>query len=95
MVVGLDLFIQHFESYTDHYVLIGGSACDWHMEQKGLPFRTTKDIDIILIVDALSDELVVPLSKHCQQYSFLRRPSRQGKLLPIIIHTYPLFGIGR
>ena len=58
MVVGLDLFIQHFESYTDHYVLIGGSACDWHMEQKGLPFRTTKDIDIMLIVDALSDEFV-------------------------------------
>ena len=58
MVVGLDLFIQHFESYTDHYVLIGGSACDWHMEQKGLPFRTTKDIDIILIVDALSDEFI-------------------------------------
>lgn len=58
MVVGLDLFIQHFESYTDHYVLIGGSACDWQMEQKGLPFRATKDIDIILIVEALSDEFV-------------------------------------
>lgn len=58
MVVGLDLFIQHFESYADHYVLIGGSACDWQMEQKGLPFRATKDIDIILIVEALSDEFV-------------------------------------
>ena len=53
MVVGLDLFIQHFESYTDHYVLIGGSTCDWHMEQKDLHFRATKDIDIILIVEAL------------------------------------------
>jgi hypothetical protein len=30
------------------------------------------------IVDALSDELAALLSKHCQQYSFLRRPSRQG-----------------
>lgn len=58
MVVGLDLFIQHFESYTDHYVLIGGSACDWQMEQKGLSFRATKDIDIILIVEALSGEFV-------------------------------------
>lgn len=58
MVVGLDLFIQHFEQYTDHYVLIGGSACDRQMEQKGLPFRATKDIDIILIVEALSDEFV-------------------------------------
>jgi hypothetical protein len=58
MVVGLDLFIQHFELYTDHYVLIGGSACDWQMEQKGLPFRATKDIDIILVVEAASDEFV-------------------------------------
>ncbi len=58
MVVGLDIFIKHFELYTDHYVLIGGSACDWQMEQKGLPFRATKDIDIILIVEALSDEFV-------------------------------------
>lgn len=58
MVVGLDLFIQHFESYAGHYVLIGGSACDWQMEQKGLPFRATKDIDVILIVEALSDEFV-------------------------------------
>jgi hypothetical protein len=95
MVVGLDLFIQHFESYSDHYVLIGGSAYDWNLEQKGLPFRTTKDIDLILIVDARSDELAALLSKHCQQYAFLRRPSGQGKLLPIIIHTYPLLGISR
>ena len=58
MVVGLDLFIEHFEQYTDHYVLIGGSACHWQMKQKGLPFRATKDIDIILIVEALSDEFV-------------------------------------
>ncbi len=58
MVGGLDVFIEHFEAYTDHYVLIGGSACDWQMEQKGLPFRATKDIDIILIVEALSDEFV-------------------------------------
>ena len=55
MVEGLDIFIEHFEAYTDHYILIGGSACDWQMEQKGLPFRATKDIDIILIVEALSN----------------------------------------
>jgi hypothetical protein len=58
MVVGLDLFIQHFEPFKGHYVLIGGSACDWQMEQKGLPFRATKDIDVILIVEALSDEFI-------------------------------------
>ncbi|KAF0212418.1 MAG: hypothetical protein FD178_3168 [Ignavibacteria bacterium] len=58
MVTGLYLFIEHFQPYTDHYILIGGGACDWQMEQKGLPFRATKDLDIILIIEALSDEFV-------------------------------------
>lgn len=58
MVEGLDLFKTHFQEYSDHYILIGGSACDWHLEQVGLPFRATKDLDIILIVEALSDDFV-------------------------------------
>lgn len=58
MVAGLDIFTEHFEPFTDHYILIGGGACDWQMEQKGLPFRATKDLDIILIVEALSDNFV-------------------------------------
>jgi hypothetical protein len=58
MVVGLDIFVEHFENYKEHYVLIGGSACDWQMEHRGLSFRSTKDIDLILIVEALTDEFV-------------------------------------
>ena len=58
MVVGLDVFQDHFKDYTDHYILIGGSACDWHLEQKGLAIWATKDLDIILIVEVLSDNFV-------------------------------------
>ena len=58
MVEGLDVFQDHFKDYTDHYILIGGSACDWHLEQEGLAFRATKDLDIILIVEVLSDNFV-------------------------------------
>lgn len=58
MVVGMDLFTEHFESHTTQYVLIGGGACDRHFEQVGLPFRVTKDLDIILIVEALTPEFV-------------------------------------
>ena len=28
MVIGLDLFTEHFKEHTENYVLIGGSACD-------------------------------------------------------------------
>ena len=58
MVIGLDIFIKHFQPYNDHYILIGGGACDYQMLQKGLPFRATKDLDIILIIEALSDEFI-------------------------------------
>lgn len=58
MVVGLDKFITHFAEYRDRYVLIGGAACDLLMEEAGLPFRATKDLDIVLTVEAL-DELFV------------------------------------
>jgi hypothetical protein len=58
MVTGLDKFIEHFLEFNSHYILIGGGACDWQMRKKGLPFRATKDLDIILIVEALSNEFV-------------------------------------
>jgi hypothetical protein len=35
-------------------VVIGGTACDLIMENEELPFRATKDIDIVLIVEVIS-----------------------------------------
>lgn len=34
-------------------MVIGGTACDLIMESEELPFRATKDIDIVLIVKSL------------------------------------------
>lgn len=58
MVLGLDLFTEHFKAHTNQYVLIGGSACASHFQQKGIDFRKTKDLDIILIVEALTPEFI-------------------------------------
>jgi len=58
MVKGLDLFKEHFKEYTGQYILIGGTACDIQLGRKGLPFRTTNDLDIILIVEALDKAFV-------------------------------------
>jgi hypothetical protein len=35
------------------YVFIGGTACDLLMNDLGLPFRATKDLDIVLMIDGL------------------------------------------
>ena len=58
MVKGYNRFRDHFARYSEHYVLIGGTAAAYFMEEAGLPFRTTKDLDIVLIVEALDSRFV-------------------------------------
>lgn len=53
MVNGLALFKNHFSNHVHQYVLIGGTACTVLMEEAGLAFRATKDLDIVLYVEAL------------------------------------------
>jgi hypothetical protein len=53
MVVGVERFREHFAGHDHQYVLIGGAACELLMSDVGLDFRATKDLDIVLIVEAL------------------------------------------
>lgn len=59
MVKGLDIFRLHFQKYTNRYLLIGGTACDIAMTRAGLEFRATKDLDIVLVAEALDAEFVI------------------------------------
>lgn len=54
MVRGLDIFRKYFDEYTDNYVIIGGTACDIIIDEAGFTPRATKDIDIMLVVEALN-----------------------------------------
>jgi len=56
VVRGLDLFREYFAGHTDQFVLIGGTAATLAMEGVGLEFRATKDLDIVLHVEALRPE---------------------------------------
>lgn len=58
MVRGIDIFKHYFGAYPENYVIIGGTACDILMEDAGFTPRATKDIDLILIVEALTPEFV-------------------------------------
>ncbi len=53
MIRGLDIFRDHFSGFADHYVLIGGAASDLVMDDAGVEFRATKDLDIVLCIEAL------------------------------------------
>lgn len=53
MVHGLEKFKEYFGDHTNQYVFIGGTACDILMNELGAPFRATKDLDMVLIIEAL------------------------------------------
>lgn len=55
MVRGLDIFKKYFEQHPGNYVIIGGTACDIIIDAAGFVPRATKDIDIILVEEALKN----------------------------------------
>lgn len=56
MVLGIERFNEWFRGYENHYAIIGGTACDLLMTEEGLDFRGTKDIDLVLVVEAINPE---------------------------------------
>lgn len=54
MVKGLDVFQDYFRGFNDQYVLIGSTACSISFEEQDAAFRATKDLDMVLIVEALT-----------------------------------------
>lgn len=56
MVKGLDIFYKYFAEYTEQYVLIGGAACDISFRNNDTDFRATKDLDMVLVIEAQTRE---------------------------------------
>lgn len=56
MVKGLDVFRSYFSGFEEQYVLIGGAACDIVFDSNDVNFRATRDLDMVLIVEALTPE---------------------------------------
>lgn len=56
MVKGLDIFRRHFDGRAHQFVLIGGTAATLAMEGAGLEFRATKDLDIVLHIEAVEPD---------------------------------------
>lgn len=79
MVKGLEKFKKHFNPYFKDYILIGGTACWLAMEQVGLKFRTTKDLDIVLSIEVLNDPFVKALREFITHGKYHYRQKSSGK----------------
>ncbi len=78
MVRGLDQFQQHFADLSEHYVPIGGVACDRLFYQAGPPFRATKDLDIVLCVEALDSAFVQHFWQFVTEGGYQHREKSSG-----------------
>lgn len=73
MVRGLEIFKKYFEQYSANYVIIGGTACDMIIDEAGFTPRATKDIDIILVVEALSADFVKQFWQFIKEGNYERK----------------------
>ena len=100
MINGLESFEEHFREFKDQYVLIGGTACYLIMEERELPFRSTKDIDMVLIVESLTAKFFQHfweyikkagyehINKSTGGQQFYRFTSPKSKDYPLIIEIF-------
>ncbi len=79
MVRGLDIFKKYFEAYPGNYIIIGGTACDMIMDEAGFVPRATKDIDIILVVEALNADFVKQFWKFIQDGNYERKEKSEDE----------------
>lgn len=75
MVNGIDKFKEWFKGYEEQYVIIGGTACSILLENADMRFRATKDIDLVLIVEAIDHAFVERFWEYIEgaQYEHLNK----------------------
>ena len=100
MVSGFTKFKERFQGFANQYVIIGGTACDLIMENEELPFRATKDVDIVLIVESITAEFgrqfweyvkeagYEHLNKSTGNAQFYRFTSPKSKEYPYMIEIF-------
>lgn len=79
MVKGIDIFKEHFSRFKNQYTIIGGFACDLLMTDSGLDFRQTADIDMVIIVEALTTEFAAAFWDFIKAGGYHARQRSSGK----------------
>src|SRR5690554_5101073 len=79
MVHGLEKFKEYFKDYTNHYVLIGGTACEILLNDLGVSFRATKDLDIVLIIEVLDISFGKVFWKFIEDGGYKVREKNEGE----------------
>ena len=79
LALGIEIFRDYFSEYKEQYVLIGGAACELLLHEVGEDFRLTRDIDMVLIVEALTTEFARRFWQFIDEGGYVPRRRTDGK----------------
>lgn len=71
MVKGLETFRKAMQPFKDNFVIIGGTACDIRLSGTLMHPRATDDIDIIVVVEHLTQEFVSAFWQFVREGNYL------------------------
>ena len=78
MVRGLSIFRERLAVFESHFVLIGGAACvEWFATQN-LAFRSTKDIDVVLLIENIEPSFVGALRAFLKEGGYETKERSDG-----------------
>lgn len=75
---GLDKFKDHFADFSENYIIVGGTACYLQLKEIGSFNRRTKDIDMIITVEDLSQEFGKALKKFIRDGGYKVYRTKEG-----------------
>ena len=79
MVNGLDIFRKRFIDYKEQYILIGGTACEIIFDENNLNFRATRDLDIVLVLEAMTAQFVDKFWDFIKEGGYRNKYTKAGK----------------
>ena len=79
MVYGIEKFKEYFRDYSGQYVFIGGTACSILLYDIGASFRATKDLDIVLLIEAIDENFGFVFWKFIEDGGYLHKQKNTGK----------------
>lgn len=80
MVNGFESFKEWFADYEEEFVIIGGVACDLIMKSEGQNFRVTKDVDVVLIIEAVTTSFVNRFWNYIKTAGYEHRNKSTGEM---------------
>lgn len=79
MVYGIEKFKEYFSDHTGQYVFIGGTACNILLGEIGASFRATKDLDMVLIIEALDKSFGLKFWQFIEDGGYKYRQKSTGR----------------